>query len=179
MYKRLVHIYTGDGKGKTTSSLGLTLRAVGHGFKVCYITFHKEPERYGYGEFKVLKKFKCVKVYNFVKKCLYFNKNYGIEKIKKEISICIETIKNKIFKENYDLIILDEILVSLREKLISTDELIELINLKPSSTELVLTGQANRAIINKLKDHVDYISYIKSLKHPYDRGIKRRKGIEF
>lgn len=179
MNKGLTHIYTGDGKGKTTASLGLILRALGQKFKVCFITFHKNPKKYNYGEFRILSRLKNIKVYNFVEKCHYFDKSYDINKIKKEVLCCIETIKNKIFKERYDLVVLDEILVCVRERLLSIDVLIELIKLKPSTTELILTGQANRTIINKLRAHVDYISYIKNLKHPYDMGIKRRKGIEF
>lgn len=179
MNKGLIHIYTGDGKGKTTASLGLTLRALGHGFSVCFITFQKDPEKYNYGEFKVLTKLKNVKVYHFVKECPYFNKSYNIKEIKEKILMCVKNIKEKIFKGNYDLIVLDEILVCVREKLLDICSLIELIKSKPSVTELVLTGQANRTIVNKLKNYVDYISYIRNLKHPYDRGIKRRKGIEF
>lgn len=178
MKQGMVHIYTGDGKGKTTASLGLILRALGHNFKVCLITFHKYPEKYKYGEFKLLKKFKRLKIYNFAKICPYFCKKYDIEKIKKEILCCIDFIKNKIFS-NYDLIVMDEVLVCVREKLLDIDVLLELIRLKPPNVELVLTGQSNTEIINKLEEYADYISLVKNLKHPYDKGIKRRKGIEY
>jgi len=176
---RLIHIYTGDGKGKTTAAAGLTIRFLGHNFKVCFITFFKDPKKYGYGEFKILKNFKNVELYHFVKKCPYFDKNYPKEKIKKEIRFVVEFIKTKIFNKNFDLIILDEILVCVREKVLDINELINLIKLKPKLTELVLTGQANKTIIDKLKPYVDYISEIKKISHPYDKGIKRRKGVEY
>lgn len=175
----LVHIYTGDGKGKTTAALGLTLRALGQNFKVCFITFQKEPKKFGYGEFKILKKLKNVELYHFAKICPYFNKVYPKQKIKREIKQAIEFIKEKIFIKNFDLVVIDEILVCIRENLLNIDELIKLIKAKPQNTELVLTGQANENIIKKLKEWVDYISYIKKIKHPYDKGIKRRKGIEY
>ncbi|MEN3013368.1 MAG: cob(I)yrinic acid a,c-diamide adenosyltransferase [Endomicrobiia bacterium] len=179
MEKKLTHLYTGDGKGKTTASLGLLLRALGHGWKVCFVTFQKDPQKYGYGEFKVLKKLKNVKIYNFAKVCPYFTKKYDIEKLKLEISNSVKFIKTDIFRKNYDLVIIDEILVCVREKLLDLNDIKDLIKNKPLSTELVLTGQANKTIIDKLRDCVDYISYVKKLKHPYDKGIKRRKGIEY
>jgi cob(I)alamin adenosyltransferase len=177
--RRLVHIYTGDGKGKTTAALGLTMRFLGHNFNVCFITFLKDPEKYGYGEFNILKKLKNVVLYHFAKKCPYFEKNCSIEEIKKEVKEAVEFIKTEVFTKNFILIVLDEILVCVREKILDVNELINLIKLKPQSTELVLTGQANKNIIEKLKSYVDYISEVKKLKHPYDKGIKRRKGVEY
>ncbi len=177
--KRLIHVYTGDGKGKTTAAIGLSVRFLGHNFKICFITFFKDPQKYGYGEFKILKNLKNVELYHFAKKCPYFCKNYPVEKIKEEIKQAVEFIKNKIFVKDFDLIVLDEILVCVREKFLDIDDLINLIKLKPASTELVFTGQANKTIIDKLKPYVDYISEIKKIKHPYDEGVKRRKGVEF
>ena len=177
--KKLIHIYTGDGKGKTTAAIGLAIRFLGHNFKVCFITFFKTPQKYGYGEFKALKKFQNVKLYHFAKTCPYFDKDYPIEKIKQELKEAIVSIKNEIFKENFDLVVLDEILVCVREKVLEVDELIDLIESRPQNTELVLTGQANKAIIKKLESYVDYISEIKKVKHPYDLGVKRRKGVEY
>jgi len=177
--RRLVHIYTGDGKGKTTAALGLTMRFLGHNFNVCFITFFKDPKKYGYGEFNILKKFKNVVLYHFANKCPYFEKNYSIEEIKKEVKKSVEFIKTEVFTKNFSLIVLDEILVCVREKILDINELINLVKLKPQSTELVFTGQANETIVNKLKSYVDYINEIKKLKHPYDKGIKRRKGVEY
>jgi cob(I)alamin adenosyltransferase len=118
-------------------------------------------------------------LYHFAKKCQYFEKNCSIEEIKKEVKEAVEFIKTEVFTKNFILIVLDEILVCVREKILDVNELINLIKLKPQSTELVLTGQANKNIIEKLKSYVDYISEVKKLKHPYDKGIKRRKGVEY
>ncbi len=177
--KRLIHVYTGDGKGKTTAAVGLTIRMLGHKFKVCYITFQKDPKKYGYGEFNILKKLHNLKIYNFAKICPYFDKKYDKKLIKQEIVTSINFIKNEIFNKNFDLIVLDEILVCVREKLLSISQLVKLLKSKPENTELVLTGQSDKKIVQKLKKYVDYISYIKKIKHPYDKKILIRKGIEY
>ncbi len=180
--KGLVHIYTGDGKGKTTSAVGLVVRALGQKLKVCFITFQKAPKKYGYGEFNVFRKFYKegnIRVYHFAQKCPYFNKEFDSNKVKSEVKKGVEFVKNKVFNRGYDLVVLDEILVCVRENLISVEEVIELIQKKPQNLELVLTGQSNEHIIENLKEYVEYISYIKKIKHPYDNGIKRRKGIEY
>jgi len=175
----LVHIYTGDGKGKTTSAIGLVIRALGHNFKVCIVTLQKDPEKFGYGEFNVLKKLRNVKLLHFAKFCPYFEKNYPEEKVKEEILEALEFIKNEIFTNDFDLVVIDEILVCIREKLLDIEKLIELIKLKPANVELVLTGQANKSIVNRLKGLADYVSYIKKIKHPYDANIGRRRGVEY
>lgn len=176
--KGLIHIYTGDGKGKTTSSIGLIIRALGQKLKCCFISFYKEPSKYGYGEIKIIKKLK-VKTLHFVKGCPYFDKKVNLENLKKEVKNAIMFIKTKIFVQNYDLVVLDEILVCVREKILNIEDLINLIKFKPQKLELVLTGQANEQIIEKLKDYVDYITFMKKIKHPYDKGVKKRKGIEY
>lgn len=178
----LVHIYTGDGKGKTTAAVGLVIRALGQNLKVCFITFQKNPKKYGYGEFNVLKELsanKKIDLYHFAKKCPYFERKLDFEEIKSEAKKGVEFIRDEIFNKGYDLVVLDEILICIRENLISVEEVIDLIQKKPQDLELVLTGQSNEQIIEKLKEYVDYISYIKKIKHPYDKGIKIRKGIEY
>ncbi len=180
--KGLIQIYTGDGKGKTTAAVGLVIRAIGQKLKVCFITFQKDPKKYGYGEFNVLyelSKKKKIDLYHFAKKCQYFEKDFNTEEIKDEIKKAVKFVKMDIFSRDYDLVVLDEILVCVREKLIDIKEIISLIKQKPKNLEVVLTGQANEEIVSQLKDYVDYISYIKKIKHPYDSGIKRRKGIEY
>lgn len=176
--KGLVHIYTGDGKGKTTAAVGLAIRAVGNGLKVCFISFHKNPKKYGYGEYKVLSKLENIKVYNFVSECPLLDKNMDIVKVKKEIVKKLEFIKKKIFSSGFDLVILDEILIAIREKFVSIGKVIEIIKAKPDNTEVVLTGQMNKKILFSLEKCVDYITYCKKIKHPYDKGVLSRKGIE-
>ncbi|MFN3550380.1 MAG: cob(I)yrinic acid a,c-diamide adenosyltransferase [Endomicrobiia bacterium] len=176
--KGLIHIYTGDGKGKTTSAVGALLRATVQKLRCCYISFYKDPYRYGCGEIKILKKLK-IKTLNFVKYCPYFDKKIQLEKLNKEIKNAIIFIKTNIFKKGYDLVVLDEILVCVREKVLDINKLIDLIKSKPKKLELILTGQSNKEIVKKLKKYVDYITFMKNLKHPYDSGIKGRRGIEY
>jgi cob(I)alamin adenosyltransferase len=171
----LIQVYTGEGKGKTTAALGLICRAKGHGLKVCYIYFHKDPEKYSYGEFNTIKKLR-IDTFGFAKKHPYFFEDINIEDIRKECLQGLEFIK-KIYKENkYDILILDEILISLRDGFLKEEEILEILDLKPKNLELVLTG---RGVTQNIVKRADLVSEIKKIKHPYDAGIQRRKGIEY
>ncbi|MDI6641782.1 MAG: cob(I)yrinic acid a,c-diamide adenosyltransferase [Elusimicrobiota bacterium] len=170
----LIQVYTGDGKGKTTAAVGLASRAVAHGLKVCYIYFHKDPDKWEYGELKTLKK--CgVEIYGFAKKHPHFYKDVSLEEIRQECLSAIKFIK-QIYQEKYDILILDEILISVRDKFITEEELLDLVNMKPEKLELVLTG---RGATEKIIKQADLVSEIKKVKHPYDKGIQKRKGIEY
>jgi cob(I)alamin adenosyltransferase len=174
MEKGLIEVYTGDGKGKTTAVIGLACRAIGHNLKVCYIYFHKNPERWGYGEFKILEKI-GIDVFGFAKEHPYFDK-VEKEKLREECLKGIEFIK-KIYKEKkYDVIICDEILISLRDSFLKEEEIIKIMEEKPENVELVLTG---RIATEKIIEKADLVSEIKKIKHPYDKGIKSREGIEY
>jgi len=175
MKKGLVEVYTGEGKGKTTAVIGLICRARGHNLDVCYIYFHKNPEKWGYGEFKILKKI-GVDIYGFAKEHPHFDKNINKEKIRESCLKGLEFIK-KIYKEKkYDIIVCDEILISLRDKFLKEEEILEIISKKPKDIELILTGRgATKKIIGK----ADIVSEIKKIKHPFDKKIKSRIGIEF
>lgn len=174
MERGLIEVYTGDGKGKTSAVIGIVCRAKGHNLKVCYIYFHKNPEKWGYGEFKILKKI-GVDVFGFAKEHPHFEK-VEKEKLREECLKGIEFIK-KIYKEkNYDIVVCDEILISLRDGFLKEEEIIEIMEEKPENIELILTG---RYITEKIIEKADLVSEIKKIKHPYDKGIKARKGIEF
>ncbi|MFH2069431.1 MAG: cob(I)yrinic acid a,c-diamide adenosyltransferase [Candidatus Omnitrophota bacterium] len=176
MKKRgLIQIYTGNGKGKTTAAIGLACRARGHGLKVCYVSFHKDPEKWGCGEHGALEKI-GVDVYRFAKKHPYFDKNTDPGDIRRE---CLKGVKfiKKIFQEKkYDILILDEINISVREGFLEENEILGLLEKKPENLELILTGRnATKRMIEK----ADLVSGIKKIKHPYDSGVKGRKGIEY
>ena len=173
--KGLIQVYTGDGKGKTTAAIGLACRARGQGLKVCYVSFHKDPERWGCGENGVLKKL-GVDIFGFAKKHPHFYKNIDPDDIRRECLKGMEFIK-KIYREKkYDVLILDEINISLREGFLEENEVLDLLKRKPKNLELVLTGRnATKKIIEK----ADLVSEIKKIKHPYDSGVKGRKGIEY
>ena len=175
MKQGLIQIYTGDGKGKTTSALGLAMRARGHGLKVCYIYFHKEPRKWEYGEHKILKKI-GVKVFGFAKEHPYFFKKINPEKVREACLKGLGFVKGIFKSNNYDILILDEILISLRDGFLKEEEILEIFNDKPRNLELVLTG---RGATDKIIENSDLVSEIKKIKHPYDKSTKRRKGIEY
>lgn len=168
--KGLVQVYTGDGKGKTTAAMGLALRAVAGELKVCYVSFHKNCGGVG-----ILKKI-GINVYGFAERSICSGKKFNKDEIRDDCLKGIKAIK-VLFKENkYDVLILDEIIISAREGFLKENEILDLMESKPARLELVLTGRdASENIIKK----ADLVSEIKKIKHPYDTGKKARQGIEY
>ena len=175
MRKGLIQVYTGNGKGKTTAALGLALRAVGHNLKVCYIYFHKDPEKWEYGEHDALQKL-GVDIFGFAKKHPHFFKKINPNEIRKECIEGLEFIKKIYQEDKYGILILDEIIIALRDGFLKEEEVLETLDSKPAHLELILTGRgATQRMIKK----ADLVSEIKKVKHPYDIGVRRRKGIEY
>ncbi len=175
MTRGLIQVYTGEGKGKTTAVVGLAVRARGHNLKVCYVYFHKNPKRWDYGEHKILKKI-GVDVFGFAGKYPRFCKNLKRGEIRGECLKGLEFIK-KIYKEKkYDILILDEINISLRDGFLSEKEVMDIISAKPENLELVLTG---RGATKKIIKAADLVSKVEKVKHPYDLGVQRRIGVEY
>lgn len=171
----LTHIYTGDGKGKTTAAIGLATRALGHGMKVCYCSFHKDPEKYGYTEMQSLRKLGAT-VYNFAKGHPHLNKKLDGNVIANEIVEAITALPKILEDGRFDLLILDEILISVRDNYLEEGTLLKFIRNKPEELELVMTGRdATQPVI----ELADYVSEVKKIKHPYDNGIYSREGIEY
>lgn len=176
--KGYVHIYSGNGKGKTTAAIGLAARALGSEMTVCYCSFHKDPELYGYSEMKSLEKLGA-KIINFAKYHPHLEELVAEEtnkEIANDVDKAIDYLALFITENKYDLIILDEVLISIRDKYLSEDKLVDFIKNKPVSVELVLTG---RGITDKLSLHADYITNFECVKHPYYNNLSPRKGIEF
>jgi len=173
--KGLIQIYTGDGKGKTTAAIGLACRACGHDLKVCYISFHKDPKIWGYGEHKVLKKL-GIDVFEFAKKHPHFYKHIALNDVRRECLKGIKFIKKICQEKKYDILILDEINISLREGFLKEKEVLDVLERKPENLELILTG---RNATKKMIEKADLVSEIRKIKHPYDSGLKGRKGIEY
>ncbi|MDD2490762.1 MAG: cob(I)yrinic acid a,c-diamide adenosyltransferase [Bacteroidales bacterium] len=171
----LVHVYTGDGKGKTTSAIGLAVRALGCGMRVCYVSFHKRPELYGYTEMESIRKLGAT-VINIAKGHPHLDKTIDNEEITKEVNEGLLMISKLIKDNNYDLLILDEIIISVRDNYLEERSLLSFIKEKPYSLELVLTG---RAATEAIMDSANYVSFIKKIKHPYDNGVTSRKGVEY
>ena len=171
----LIQVYTGDGKGKTTAAVGLACRARGHNLNVCYVSFHKDPKKWGYGEHRILKKI-GVAVYGFAQKYFCFDKSINADDIRRECLKGMKFIKKIYGEKKYDLLILDEINISVREGFLKESEVLDLMERKPKNLELVLTG---RSATKKIIGRADLASGIKEIKHPYGSGIKGRRGVEY
>lgn len=175
----LVQIYTGTGKGKTTAAFGIALRAAGWGNKVIIYQFLK-PESLKLGERKAVTKSKLpikivpLKIQWNMRKSLDNNKT--IEKTKQKIALLFEKIKTQAKNKKYDIIILDEIVFCLTAKLITIDLIRDLIKSKAKQVELILTG---RGASKDLIKSADLVTEMKLIKHPYNKNIKARKGIEY
>lgn len=173
MKKGLIQIYTGDGKGKTTAAIGLAIRALSYDFKVCFITFFKPHDIFEQGQGKILRKL-GIDVHNLIPQKLHSYKRRGFEKGRKRCLELLSFIK-EIFEKNYDLVILDEINIILREGYLKDEEILNLLKKKPRGLEVVLTGrQAPQMLIQR----ADLVSEIRKIKHPHDLGIRERKGID-
>ncbi len=175
MKRGLIQIYTGEGKGKTTAAAGLALRARGHNLKVGYIFFFKDPKKFGYAEIRLLKKL-GVKVSGFSHKHPHFYKNLDPNNVRRQCLKGVEFIKKLYSEGSCDLLILDEILVSLHDGFLKEKEILEIMRLKPYGLELIMTG---RGATSKIIKEADLASIIKKKKHYFDVGVKKRKGIEF
>ena len=172
----LVIVYTGNGKGKTTAALGMALRASGYDHKICMIQFIKGS--WHYGEMDSVEKLGS----NF--ELIAVGKGFvGIiddkspkEEHQKIAQEAIKISKEKISSDKYDLIILDEINYAVNLDLIKVEDVIELINNKPENLNLVLTGNHVKPEIINI---ADLVTEMKEIKHPYQLGIKAKKGIDF
>ena len=172
----LIIVYTGKGKGKTTAALGIVLRAIGYKKRVCMIQFIKGS--WHYGEMDASKKlepeFEMIAVgKGFVGIIDDKSTKEDHEIIANE---AIRISNEKIQSGNYDIVILDEINYAVNLELISVDEVLNLIKSKPKEMDLVLTGNyAEDSII----EVADLVTEMKEIKHPFQRGIKAKKGIDF
>lgn len=173
-----IQIYTGNGKGKTTASLGLAMRALGRNWKVLLIMFTKGGDNYG-------------ELISFKNLSPEISENLTIEQAgldriiyasnkcqddEKEILRGWEIAKKAIINNEYQLIILDEINIAIDLKIIEVDEVVEVLKNKPQNMEIVLTG---RNAHQKVIDVAHLVSKIQPVKHYWNLGISAREGIEF
>lgn len=166
-----IHVYTGDGKGKTTAALGLALRAAGHGFHVFIGQFMKGQY---YGELASLRQVPGIVVEQFGDEGCCRKEEMTSEHREKVLQ-GLETIK-KVFKDkSVSLVIMDEICVAVWFELATIAEVIDVIKRKPEHVELVLTG---RRAPDEFLDLADLVTEMKEVKHYYTRGILARDGIE-
>lgn len=172
MVRGLIHIYTGRGKGKTTAALGLILRAYGAGKKVCLLQFMKCTHGC---ELYPLKKL-GIDTISFKQRHPMFYPKASLRTLKEKATKDIARARTILVSGGYDLVVLDEILCLLGKGLMHEQDIVDIIDIKPAATELVLTGyKTTRTLIRK----ADYVSTIAATKHPFKRGIKARRAIEF
>ncbi len=169
----MIHIYTGDGKGKTTAALGLAVRALGWGKRVSLVQFMKKGSKYG--ELKSLGDFENCEIIQTGRDELLTPENVqpvDYEEAEKGLEYAEEILREK----QADLLILDEINFALQIGLLKVGEIEALVRSCPPEVELVLTG---RGCPEELRKLADYVSEIKEIKHPYREGVEGRKGIEY
>lgn len=164
----MIQVYVGDGKGKTTASIGLSIRAAGHGFKVLFMQFLKDDSS---GEVSILQSIPCIEV-------IHCPVNYGFtfqmtEDQKKETAKEYDKMLDKAIGTDVFLVVLDEAIHALNAGMISRVKLEKLLD---KNCEVVLTG---RDAPEWLSNRADYVSDIQKIKHPYDKGVQARVGIEF
>ncbi len=169
----LVSIFTGDGKGKTSAALGIVLRALGCGLKVCIIYFMKGGSPCN--EQRALHQLPDVKL--IISGAKHFvNPRNITENDRKEAQMAFESACQVVTGGKCDVVVLDEINVATAWKLIPVDDLISLIHQKPHNVELILTG---RYADEKLIALADVVTEMKEIKHPYQKGILSREGIDY
>ncbi len=169
--KGFIHLYTGNGKGKTTAALGLALRAVGAGKRVFIAQFVKGMH---YAELDALKRFPEIELKQYGLDC--FIENQPTEKDILAARKGLEEVTVMVLGNRYDVIILDEVCIALYYHLFETEELTSILLKKPEAMEIILTG---RYAPPELFEISDLVTEMKEIKHYYSKGVLARKGIEF
>lgn len=194
--KGLVQVYTGNSKGKTTASLGLALRAIGHGFKVCMVQFMKGGAYTGelfaaprlYPNLKILQYGITCPYSSLIRqgdaKCcgcgacfpLLNKEDKNQQKVEKLVRMALTAADEVISSDDFDIVILDEINNMFSYNLVTIEDVKNLLQKKPSQVEVVLTGRNAPPEIIELADLVTEMNLIK---HPFQQGISSRRGIEY
>ena len=171
--KGLVHIYCGDGKGKTSAALGLALRAAGRGKKVLIARFLKHEDS---GELLSLRHVPGITV-------LPIERSFGFvfamdEETKKEAASYYEGLfdRAQALSADWDVLILDEIMAAVNTGMVPEEQVVSFLKERPEGLEVVMTGRnPSKALLSM----ADYVSEIRKLRHPYERGIGAQEGIEY
>ena len=170
MKKGYVHIYTGNGKGKTTAALGLSLRAVCAGKKVFFGQFVKGME---YSELNSMNFLPNFEMEQFGRDCFIFNSptHEDIELARRGLKKCREILKSG----EYDLVVLDELNIAIYYNLFTSQEAIDMIKERAPHVEVIITGRYAEKDMIEL---ADLVTEMKEVKHYYTKGVGARKGIE-
>jgi len=178
MEKGLIHIYTGDGKGKTTAATGLAVRAAGQGLKVLFVQFFKEDDAPS-GEKSFFNEFAHDRVTVLRSNCkhpFFTGDKTDDDGVAESIKKTFESVKASIAEGGIDLLVLDEIMAVLTGGWIPLGEFLDFIEARPLGLEVALTG---RDAPSELVSISDYVTEMLKIKHPFDEGITARRGFDF
>lgn len=175
MTRGLIHVYHGNGKGKTTAAVGLSVRALGCGKRVIFSQFMKGQET---GEIEALSHLPKVTILRSQKDFPFYSQMSDEQKqeIRDIHNDILEKLSEIVANKQADLIIMDEITYPYKWGLINRDRFLQLMEACRGNVELVLTGRNPDDV---MLDKADYITEMKCLRHPYEKGIMAREGIEF
>ncbi len=171
--KGLLMVFTGNGKGKTTSALGLTFRALGHGWRVCFIQFIKGSWKYG--ELEAAKRFSGQLDFHVTGRGF----TWKSEDLDKDIAAAREgwDLARRVIEENrHQLVVLDELTYLVSYKMLDEGEVLEVLGSRDPGLHVVVTG---RGAGEGLIEAADLVTEMREIKHPYKHGIKAQQGIEF
>ena len=169
--KRYIQVYTGDGKGKTTAALGLSIRAAGHGLKTYIGQFMKGQH---YGELTALRDNPCIIIEQYGDiRCIH--RDQVTQKHMDQAEQGLVKARDAMLSGQYDIVILDEINVTIWFGLLTVKQVLEFLDKRPESVEIIITG---RNAPQELIQYADLVSEIKEVKHYYHQGILARDGIE-
>ncbi|MFW5855710.1 MAG: cob(I)yrinic acid a,c-diamide adenosyltransferase [Bacillota bacterium] len=166
----MIHVYTGDGKGKTTAAIGLAIRSVGAGNKVFIGQFVKGMK---YSELDVLKKMENIKIKQYGLDC--FIKNDPTPEDIEAAAGGLEEMTEILKSGEFDLVIMDEANIAVYFDLFSVEELIKAVEKRAENVEVVITG---RRAEKKIIERADLVTEMREVKHYYQKGVKARTGIE-
>jgi cob(I)alamin adenosyltransferase len=176
MEKGYIQIYTGDGKGKTTAALGLGLRATGNKLKVMMVQFLKATHTSELDSVQQLGgHFEILQIAGH-KKFFWQLSDEEKEVYKNKVQEAYQEVVEMIQSAKYDVFILDEILGAIKNEMVTIEQVKHLMEIKPESMELVLTG---RNAPKELVERADLVTEMKMIKHYYEQGVISRKGIEY
>jgi len=172
----MIIVNTGNGKGKTTAAIGQIIRSLGRGWKVCLVQLFKGKEFYG--EQHILRKLKNLDFYSFAPKHPFCFPEVSKKKASEQCRAALAFFRTITEEKpgHYQLIVLEEFIIAIREGYIALDELLKTLDAVPDNTHVLLTGRgAPRELIRK----ADLVTEMKEIKHPFSKGQRAQKGIEF
>lgn len=166
----LVHVYTGDGKGKTTAALGMCARAVGHGLSALIVQFMKTGGTYGENFLRL----PGLTVIPSGHDCLVFSQEIT-QQDRDKAAEGLSLARQALVEGRYDIVVLDEVNVAIKFGLLQAEEVAETVRSRHEGVEVVLTG---RYAPQQLLDLADYISETRAVRHPYSKGVVSRQGVD-